>query len=275
MQLTLNYDFSSENQLMLLYWNFYKNQFALEKRAKKRKVEFTANEEYLLVSVGCKKQGRSEWKVYSSQLDEAKLKEVNVRFEVKTSSQYLNYLSESNGCIEKCNFRIIQGTLLEADDTFLLSKHRSLVKDWSCYLKAQAEMTLLGKVGDQEPKRGRKSRFSRELALVTESLESFAKILKLKRQTFSHKQMKFLNDQFSSQDWRMSWNIRKEWAIIPRESNPLWPPLFVPLTKKARARRKAIRGRQEAFQSLAAHFNKVVGQCCQLPLRKMHRRAKS
>ena len=287
LQFTLGYDFSSENQLRLLYWNFYKNQSALEKKAKKRTVKFTANEEYLLVSVGCKKQGRSEWKVYSSELGGNYPKEVNVRFEltIKTSLQYLNCLGESEGNIEKCNFRIIQRTLLEAADTFLLSKHRSLVQDWSCYLKAQKELKktkaepkqefrprgpceALG--GSEEATRGvmsRKSRFSEELALVAESLQSFAKMVQSKRQTFSHKQVKFLNDQFSSRDWRMSWNIRKEWAIIPRESNPLWAPLFVPLPKKARA--PAIRKRQEALKSLAAHFNEVVRQCRQYPDRQM------
>lgn len=255
LQLTLGYDFSSENQLTLLYWNFYKNQSALEKKAKKRKVKLTANGEYLLVSVGCKKQGRSEWKVYSSELDvgiQAIPQEVNVRLEVtiKNSLQYLNCLGESEGNIEKCNFRIIQRTLLEAADTFLLSKHRSLVKDWFYYLKAQSvvpepKLECRGPSEAQRSSRGvtrgvissgsQKSRFSKELALVSQALESFSQMVQSKRQTFSHKQMQFLNDQFSSRDWRMSWNIRKEWAIIPRESNPLWRPLFAPLPQKARA----------------------------------------
>ena len=288
LQLTLDYEFASANQLIHFYLNFYKNQRALTK-----KIKFTANDEYLLLSVGSKKQRQTEWKVYTSELDEDYPKKIAIRFEVtiKNSSQYLNCLGKSGGCIEKCNFRIIQRTLLQAVDTFLLSKHRSLgslVQDWSCYFKAQKELektkpTLAltahqtkqefrhrGSEKPREATRGsRKSRFFEELGLVAKALQSFAKMVKLKRQTFSHKQVKFLNDQLSSQDWRISWNIRKEWAIIPRESNPLWPSLFAPLPKKASSRRKAILKRQNALKSLAAHFNKVVRQCCQLPNRKM------
>ena len=283
LQLTLDYEFDSANQLMHFYWHFYKNQHALTK-----KVKFTANDEYLLMSVGSKKQRQTEWKVYTSGLDEDSPKKIAIRLEVtiKNSSQYLNCLAESDGCIEKCNFSIIQRTLLEAADTFLLSKHRSLVKDWSCYFKAleESEATFQTKQefrckGPCEAPRGggehrvliprgrRKTHFSEELALVAESLESSAKMVQSKRQTFSHKQIKFLNDQFSSRDWRMSWNIRKEWAIIPRESSPLWAPLFAPLPQKARA--LAIREREEALKSLAAHFNKVVLECRRLPNRKM------
>ena len=103
--------------------------------------------------------------------------------------------------------------------------------------------------------------------MVSQALESLSQMVRHKRQTFSHKQVKYLNDQLSSRDWRMSWNIRKEWAILPRESNPLWGPLFAPLPQKARA--QAIRKRQEALKSLAAHFHKVVRQCRQYPDRKM------
>ena len=218
LQLTLGYEFADDNQLMLFYWQFYKNQRALEKKAKKNKVKFTANGAYLLVSVGSKKQDRSEWKVYSSTLDGPYPKEINVRFEVtlKNSSQYLNCLGESDGCIEKCNFKILQRGLLEADETFLLSKHRSLVQDWSSYLKAQNE---LGKTkveprrkldhqtkqesrsrgpcdalgGSEEATRGvissgsRKSHFSEELALVSQALESLSQMVRHKRQTFSPK----------------------------------------------------------------------------------------
>ena len=99
--------------------------------------------------------------------------------------------------------------------------------------------------------------------MVAQALESFSQMVRHKRQTFAHKQVKYLNDQFSSRDWRMSWNIGKEWAIRPRESTPL----FAPLPQKARA--QAIRKRQEALKSLAAHFHKVVRQCRQYPDRKM------
>ena len=283
LQLTLDYEFASANQLIDFYWNFYKNQRVLTK-----KIKFTTNDEYLLMSVGSKKQRQREWKVYTSELDGDFPKKIPIRFEVtlKNSSQYLNCLGESDGCIEKCNFRILQRSLLEAADTFLLSKHRSLVQDWSSYLKAQNE---LGKTkveprrkldhqtkqecsarGSFGEKRGiRQSSFSEELALVSQALESLSQMVRHKRQTFSHKQVKYLNDQFSSRDWRMSWNIGKEWAIIPMESNPLWAPLFAPLPKKAATRRKAIEKRREALKSLAAHFNKVVRECCQYPDRKM------
>ena len=252
LQLTLGYEFGSQEQIMFFYWNFYKNQSALEKRAKKRKVKLTANEEYLLVSVGCKKQERSEWKVYSSELAGNYPKEVNVRFEVtlKTSLQYLNYLGESDGCIERCNFRIIQQTLFEAADTFLLSKHRSLLKNWSSYLKAQKELEktkaepILALTahptkqefrprGSEKPREAtsgrRKSRFSEELALVAEALESFAKMVQSKRPTFSHKQVHYLNDQLKTQNWRVSWNRRKQWALVPTEMNPA---TVRPITKK-------------------------------------------
>ena len=256
LQLTLDYEFASENQLIDFYWHFYKNQHALTK-----KVKFTANDEFLLMSVGSKKQRQTGWKVYTSEFDGDYPKKIAIRFEVtlKNSSEYLNCLAESDGCIEKCNLSIIQRTLFEAADTFLLSKHRSLVKDWSCYFEAP-------RAGGKVDRVRRKTRFSEELALVAESLQSFAKMVQSKRQTFSHKQIKFLNDQLSSRDWRMSWHIRKEWAIVPRESNPLWAPLFAPLPQKARA--LAIRKRQQALKSLAAHFHKVVSQCGQYPDRK-------
>ena len=151
LQLTLGYEFADDNQLMLLYWNFYKNQPVLEKKGKKNKVKFTANDAYLLVSVGSKKRDQNQWKVYSSTEDGHYPKEIGVRFEVtlKNSSQYLNCLGESDGWIEKCNFRILQRSLLEADETFLLSKHRSLVKDWSCYL-------LLKRIGKNQGRRSTK-----------------------------------------------------------------------------------------------------------------------
>ena len=284
LQLTLDYEFASANQLIDFYLNFYKNQRVLTK-----KIKFTANAAYLLMSVGSKKQRQREWKVYTSELDGDFPKKIPIRFEVtlKNSSQYLNCLAESDGCIEKCNFRILQRSLLEAADTFLLSKHRSLVQDWSCYLKAQKELEKTKDVESERAnpikqesrprgseKRGisrdsRKSSFSEELALVSQALESLSEMVRHKKQTFSHKQVKYLNDQFSSRDWRMSWNIGKEWAIIPMESNPLWAPLFAPLPQKAATRRKAIEKRREALKSLAAHFNKVVRECCQYPDRKM------
>ena len=118
LQLILDSEFASANQLMHFYLNFYKNQRALTK-----KVKFTANAAYLLMSVGSQKQRQREWKVYTSELDEDSPKKIAIRFEVplKNSSQYLNCLAESDGCIEKCNFRIIQRSLLEAAHTFLLS----------------------------------------------------------------------------------------------------------------------------------------------------------
>ena len=77
-----------------------------------------------------------------------------------------------------------------------------------------------------------------------------------------------MNDQLSSRDWRMGWNIRKEWAILPRESNPLWGPLFAPLPQKAAARRKAIEKRREALKSLASKINAIVLNCERFPQRK-------
>lgn len=107
---------------------------------------------------------------------------------------------------------------------------------------------------------------------MAQALQSFAKMVTLKRQTFSHKQMKFLNDPFRSRDWRMSWN-RYEYWVRPlgrtNEIHPFWPPLFAPLPKKGSARCKAIGERKEALKSLAAQFNKVVLHCGQLPDRKM------
>ena len=272
LQLTLAYNFTIKNRLRNLYWNFYKNQSA---KTKSRKVKFVSNTNYCLISVGSKKRRQNEWKVYSSELDGNYPKEVNVRFEttIKTLSQYLNCLAESNGCIQKCNFMIIQRTLLEAADTFLLSKHRLLVKDWSSYLKAQQESRCRGPSDAQRGPRGiissgsRKSCFSEELSLVAESLQSFAKMVRLQRQTFSHKQVKFLNDQLNSQHWKISWNIRKEWAIIPTESNPLWPPLFAPLPQKGRA--QAISKRQGALKTLATKFNKIILDCSKLTSRKI------
>ena len=98
---------------------------------------------------------------------------------------------------------IIQRTLLEATDIFLVSKHRFLVQDWSYYLKAQkklektkAEPRLSEATGHQTKQESRpreatsgnrKSGFSEELTLVTESLQSFAKMVRLQKQTFSHK----------------------------------------------------------------------------------------
>ena len=280
LQLTLGYEFASKKQIIFLYSNFFRTQFLIEEnRNQNREVGIDVNKKYAAVTVGSKKQHRNLWKVYSSTLDGHYPQEVDVRLEVtiKNSSQYLNCLAKSEGNIEKCNFRIIQRTLLEAADTFLLSKHRSLVKDWCCYLKAQKELEKtkadhptkqkFRPRGSEKATRGRrKSRFSEELALVAQALESLSEMVRHKRQTFSHKQVQYLNDQLSSQNWRMSWNIRKEWAIRPRESNPLWGPLFAPLPKKVRARLTAIRKRQEA---LAAHFNKIVLQCSQLPDRKM------
>ena len=143
-------------------------------------------------------------------------------------------------------------------DTFLLSKHRSLVQDWSCYLKVpeESEATLVERANptkqESRPRgevtRGvsRKSRFSEELALVAQALESLGKMVQSKRPTFSHKQIQFLNDELSSRDWRLSWNIRKQWAIIPEDNNPLWHAPLPPYLK----RRRLVVGRLRTVERL-------------------------
>ena len=112
------------------------------------------------------------------------------------------------------------------------------------------------------------SRFQEELKLVAEALQSFAAMVKLKRPTFSHKQMKFLNAELNAQYWRIGWNRRGQWALVPTEENPLWGALFAPLPPKAAARRKAIDKRREALKSLASKINTIVLQCEILPSRQ-------
>lgn len=118
-----------------------------------------------------------------------------------------------------------------------------------------------------EPKR-RKSVLSEELTLFSQALQSFAEMLKSKRPTFSHKQMKYLNGQLSTTHWRISWNRRQQWALVPRSVNPLWGSLLAPLPQGAGARRKAIEKRREALKFLASNINSIVRHCEILPKRQ-------
>ena len=280
LQLTTGFEFKNEDHIIYLYSSFFRAQKALEKKKRGRDVGLTLNKKFALVSVSFSKtMRRNSWKVYTSM---SKKRGLGVRFEVtvKNSLEYLDALKNCERDIKKCNFKIIKWTLKEAAKTDLLAKHRGIVKDWLTYIKAQdgPETSFLERghrPTPKEPRRPpidgrprRKSRLSEELTLVAQALQSLAEMVKSKRPTFSHKQMKYLNDQLSPTHWRVSWNIRKEWAIIPTQSHHLWAPLFKPLPPKAVARRQAIAKRREALKSLASNINAIVRNCEILPPRK-------
>ena len=269
LQLTLYYRFLSKKQLEYLYWEFYRAQLALEKTKKKggRPVKFIANDKYFLVSVGSKKQNRGEWKLYTSKWEGGFPQQLKVRFEltVKNSSKYLKMLKE-NG-IHMSNFLVMRQTLEEASETDLLAQHRFVMRDWD-YYKSQAEpQRARPERSSQKAPSKRQSRFQGELASVARALKSFAELMRTKKSTFSHKQVEYLNDQLSSRDWRISWNVRKEWSVIPTKGNPLWTPLFKRLPLKAVARRKAFDDRRKALESLALKINTIVRDCERLPKR--------
>lgn len=287
LQLTCDYDFKNESQVIFLYWFFFLAQKALEKKKLGRNVGFVFNEFFALVSVSFSKtMRRNSWKVYTSMTKKQISQGLGVRFEVtvKNSLEYLDALKKIEGDIEKCNFKIIQQTLKEAAKTDLLAKHRCIVRDWRTYNKAQdgPETSFLERgrrptefgpkeprrppIDGRRPRRKRQSRLSEELTLVAQALQSFAEMVKSKRPTFSHKQVKFLNEQLNPRNWRVSWNIRKEWAIIPTQSHHLWAPLFNPLPSKAR--RQAIEKRRDALKYLASKINAIVRNCEKLSPRK-------
>lgn len=285
LELTLNYGFESRGQIMFLYWNFYLAQKIFEKTKKRsaKFVKFVANDDYLLLSVGRKSRNPNEWKVYSSKFDGAFPRNVDVRFEVtiKNSSKYLKTLSENGECVDKCNFKVIQGALRDAANTRILEKHRHKVKDWSTYTTAEEGPLGKNRFRDHRPpteepsrrpidgcRRKRQSRFSQEFGLVAQALQSFAEMVKLKQSVFSHKQISALNSHFPFRNWRLSWNRREQWAIVPRKGNPLWGPLMAPLPKKALARRRAVDDRREALRSLSSKINTIVRDCGALPTRK-------
>lgn len=269
LQLTLYYEFSSKKQLEYRYWEFYGAQQALEKTKKKggRPVKFTANDKYLLVSVGSKKQNRGEWKLYTAKWEGGFPQQLKVRFEltVKNSSKYLKMLKEN--CIDMSNFLVMRQTLEEAVETDLLAQHRFVMRDWDYYKSQAKPQRARPERSSQKAPSKRQSRFQGELVSVARALKSFAELMRTKKSTFSHKQVRYLNDQLSSREWRISWNIREEWSVIPTKGNPLWTPLFERLPLKAVARRKAFDDRRKALESLALKINTIVRDCERLPKR--------
>lgn len=91
-------------------------------------------------------------------------------------------------------------------------------------------------------------------------------MVRFKSTSFSHKQMKYLNDQLNPRNWRVSWSNKEQWAIVPRSSNPLWGPLLARLPQ--RGRRDAMEKRRGALKSLASHMNSIVSCYKKLPKRK-------
>lgn len=275
LELTVENEMASLKQLRFFYWQFFNAQSSLEE-PRARQVNFYHNQGYLLVAVDKKRQ--RQWKVYTSNFRGRYPREVNVRFEVtlKNASEYLGQLKKSGYCIDKCNFAVVRQALSEAAKTRLLAKHRYEMGDWARFsekkwgLEGTHRFTELPPRGvrpqaqDVAPIKGahtRQSRFQKELTSVAEALQSLAEMVTSKRPTFSHKQVQFLNDALSSRHWRVSWNIRQEWAIIPREGNPLWEPLFAPLPKEAVARRQATERRREALKDLASKIKMTVNHC--------------
>ena len=99
---------------------------------------------------------------------------------------------------------------------------------------------------------------------MAQAFQSFSEMIRLKKSKFSHQQVRFLNAEFNSCEWRVSWNRRGRWALVPKDGNSLFGPLFSPLN----GLKAASNSRKTALKALATKLNEAIVRCNSIPERK-------
>nr|YP_009514399.1 hypothetical protein [Caulerpa lentillifera]AXG75895.1 hypothetical protein [Caulerpa lentillifera]QKS32305.1 hypothetical protein [Caulerpa lentillifera]QUV75639.1 hypothetical protein [Caulerpa lentillifera] len=106
------------------------------------------------------------------------------------------------------------------------------------------------------------------LILVGKAHKYFSKELKSLIPEISHKQVEYLREQLPQSEWQVSWNKEHKWAIIPKEENALWSPLFERLPKSRKEYLKAIECRKTALLELRDKLIVITEEIKKLPCRR-------